>query len=173
MQEAVGGICSWRFHGTEKVFGILSKRGCQKTGEGNFIRDYQAMHEENFLSSWLREGTEGKAEEVEEMRKESKREEVKSEKREVEGRGKGLTLTVNGFALVSVPGSVPVQKVWRWFSFQDCLSDRDVTECVPVRVFDLTASSDSESPIFGFPVESGCVADPFLIGRARCWGAPC
>ena len=31
---------------------------------------------------------------------------------------------------------------------QDCVSDGYVTECVSVRVFDLTASSDSEGEIF-------------------------
>ena len=41
------------------------------------------MHEDIFFSSWLREDTEGKAEEVEEMRKRTKEEETKSGKGEV------------------------------------------------------------------------------------------
>ena len=38
------------------------------------------MHEDMFFSSWLREDTEGKAEEVEEMRKRTKEDETKSGK---------------------------------------------------------------------------------------------
>ena len=43
------------------------------------------MHEENFLSSWLRDDIECEAEDVEELNKKSKEEESKSGKRESEG----------------------------------------------------------------------------------------
>ena len=76
------------------------------------------------------------------MRKENEEEEVKSGKIEVEGRGEGVEIKKNGFALVCVPVSVFVKKVWRWVFVPG-----DVVECVLVRVFDLTASSASESAI--------------------------
>ena len=42
--------------------------------EDDLVRQYKAMYEESSLSSWLQEDTEGKAEEVEEMRKRTKEE---------------------------------------------------------------------------------------------------
>ena len=51
----------------------------------DLLREYQAMHEENFLSSWLREQVEGNQEERENMNKEVKEEECTSWEREVEG----------------------------------------------------------------------------------------
>ena len=56
--------------------------------EGRFAKKSEIESEytgprTNFLSSWLREDTEGKAEEMEEMRKRNKEEEVKSGKRKV------------------------------------------------------------------------------------------
>ena len=41
--------------------------------EGDFVREYIAILEENFIRSWLWEGTEGKANEGEEMEKEDQR----------------------------------------------------------------------------------------------------
>ena len=41
--------------------------------EGDLIREYKAMHEENCLSSWLREDVEGKAEEIATRNREDKR----------------------------------------------------------------------------------------------------
>ena len=49
------------------------------------------MHEEKFLSSWLRKDVEGTEEKREKMKEEAKEEENKSGKREVERRGE------NGF----------------------------------------------------------------------------
>ena len=48
------------------------------------IREYKAVHEDNFLSSWLRKDVERKAEEMEELNRDSKEEECKSGKREFE-----------------------------------------------------------------------------------------
>ena len=45
----------------------------------------RAMHEENFLISWLMDDTESKAEEVEEMKKKANEEEATSGNRESEG----------------------------------------------------------------------------------------
>ena len=53
--------------------------------DGDLLREYKAMHEENFLNSWLREDTEDKAEEMEKMRTRTKEEETKSGQRESEG----------------------------------------------------------------------------------------
>ena len=47
----------------------LQDRGALPREEGDVIREYNAMHEENFLSSWLREDLIGE----EERRKEDKR----------------------------------------------------------------------------------------------------
>ena len=53
--------------------------------EGDLTRKNKAMHGENFLSTWLREDTEGKAAEMKEIRKKNK-EEVKRGKRELQGK---------------------------------------------------------------------------------------
>ena len=54
---------------------MLQDRGVSVKGEGDIVREYKAMHEENFLSSWLREDVEG----IEERRKD----------REQKGKGGG------------------------------------------------------------------------------------
>ena len=51
--------------------------------DGNQSREYQAVHEDNSLSSWLREEVEGTAQRKN-MNKEAREEESKSGKREVE-----------------------------------------------------------------------------------------
>ena len=58
---------------------VLRERGALPKEEGDVIRKYKAMHEENFLSSWLREDGRAKEGRILEMDKE-KREEW-SEKR--------------------------------------------------------------------------------------------
>ena len=63
------------FHGTKRAVWTIAKqrtledRDALPVEEVNLVRDYNAMHEDNFLRSWLREDTEGKDEEVEEMRR--------------------------------------------------------------------------------------------------------
>ena len=58
---------------------------CPKKTE-TLPREYQAMHEENFLSSWLREDTEREEEERKRLNEEAEeKEESNSGKREVEG----------------------------------------------------------------------------------------
>ena len=52
--------------------------------EGGSVREYKATHEGNFLSSWLRDTTEGKEKESEEMRRKTE-EETKCRNREVGG----------------------------------------------------------------------------------------
>ena len=63
-----------------KGYGTSPKRECWKIEElcpkkrrRDLLREHQAMHEENFLSSWLRWDVEGKEEEREKMNKEAKR----------------------------------------------------------------------------------------------------
>ena len=41
---------------------MLQDRGALPKEEGDVIGEYKAMHEENFLSSWLREDGEDKKE---------------------------------------------------------------------------------------------------------------
>ena len=57
------------------------KRGALPKEDGDLLRGYQAMHEENFLSSWLRENVEGEEEERERLNEEAKQEGSKSVKR--------------------------------------------------------------------------------------------
>ena len=45
-------------------------RGALPKEEGDLIRECKAMHEEDFLSSWLREDVEGRAEEMEKVNRE-------------------------------------------------------------------------------------------------------
>ena len=62
--------------------------------------EYKPLHEENFLSSWLRDDTEGKAEEVDE-RSGKATEEAKSGKREVEGGILGEPRGESGWVVLS------------------------------------------------------------------------
>ena len=64
---------------------MFEDRGALPREDGVLLRAYQATHEENFLSRWLREDVEGKEEEREILNKEAKEEERKSVRREVEG----------------------------------------------------------------------------------------
>ena len=64
---------------------MLEDRGALPREDGDLLREYQAMHEENFLSSWLGKDVEGKEEERKRLNEEATREESKSGKREVEG----------------------------------------------------------------------------------------
>ena len=71
---------------------FLEDRGALLEEEGDLIKNHKAMHEDNFLSGWLREYVEGKVEEEEEMRRRTKVEETKSGRRRLrekwrEGRG--------------------------------------------------------------------------------------
>ena len=72
----------WNLAGEE----VLRDRGALPKEECDFIREYKAMHEENFLSSWIRE--DGKEKEVMlETSKETKEERAqKEEKRRGERR---------------------------------------------------------------------------------------
>ena len=60
---------------------MLQDRGVLPEEEGDVITEYQAMHEENFLSSWLREGWERTRWEEEWRQKERETEEEKGKKR--------------------------------------------------------------------------------------------
>ena len=42
--------------------GMLEDRGAFPREDGDLLQEYHAMHEENFLSSWLREDVEGEEE---------------------------------------------------------------------------------------------------------------
>ena len=62
--------------GLWNLFGekVLRKRGALPKEEGDVIREYKAAHEENFLSSWLREDGKKKKDRRLEMGKEIKEE---------------------------------------------------------------------------------------------------
>ena len=87
VQEAKGGMCCWRFHGTKKASRTLPKTECRKTEERlpieecDLMGEYKAPHKENFLSSWLREDTEGKAEERRKLARKPKNKNITVEER--------------------------------------------------------------------------------------------
>ena len=49
-----------------KVLWNIAKKRTLEEEDGDLLPEYQVMHEENFLSSWLREDVEDKEEEKEE-----------------------------------------------------------------------------------------------------------
>ena len=65
---------------------IMRERGALPKEEGHAIREYKAMHEENFLSSWLREDGREKEERTVDMSNEN--EEERGEMGEEKGRTK-------------------------------------------------------------------------------------
>ena len=52
---------------------MLQDRGALPNEEGDIVREYKAMHEEHFLSSWLREDVEGRKDREEKAREEESR----------------------------------------------------------------------------------------------------
>ena len=78
MQKVSGRVSGGRFHGALIATERRPKRGCSKTEElcpetkETCSVKFQAMHEENFLSSWLRKDVEGEEEERERLNKEAK-----------------------------------------------------------------------------------------------------
>ena len=59
----------------------LQDRGALPREEGDVIREYNAMHEENFLSSWLREHLVGKEERRRKVNNETRRRKGKVRKK--------------------------------------------------------------------------------------------
>ena len=68
---------------------ILQKRGAIPKEECDVIREYNAMHEENFLSSWLRADLVEKEERRKKVKERVKEEEGKNGKREEERKRHG------------------------------------------------------------------------------------
>ena len=66
---------------------MLQDRGALLKEEGDVIREYKAVHEENFLNSWLSEDVEGKEERQKGGQGDQRRGEQKEEKRRRERRG--------------------------------------------------------------------------------------
>ena len=58
---------------------MLEDRGALPRDDGDLLREYQAMHEESFRSSWLRENVEGEQAKMEKSEEEAKQEESKCE----------------------------------------------------------------------------------------------
>ena len=76
---------------------MLQDRGALPREDGDLLQEFQAMHEENFLSCWLRQDVEGKGEERENMYKEAKEEEKVTVSKEMwREKGKGLRPAVKG-----------------------------------------------------------------------------
>ena len=60
LEKASGGVLRWEVSWRRKGSGTSPKRECWKTEEPpredrDLLHEYQAMHEENFLSRWLSE----------------------------------------------------------------------------------------------------------------------
>ena len=64
---------------------MLEERDALPEEDGNQLREYKALHEENFISSWLRENVEGGEAEMQEWRKEAGEDANEHAKRKVEG----------------------------------------------------------------------------------------
>ena len=69
------------------------------------IREYKAMHAANLLSSWLRENVDGKAEEMEDMRKRTKENKLRVEQGSLREKQERL-------AVVCVSGRV-LRRIWK------------------------------------------------------------
>ena len=75
-----------RFHGAKQGCGtspkkkLLEASGALLREDGDLLREYQAMHDENFVSSRLRENVEGKKKNRDNMNNLAKEEERKSGK---------------------------------------------------------------------------------------------
>ena len=67
---------------------MLEDGGALPKEDGNQLREYRAMHEENFLSSWLREDVA----EVERLSEEDKQQESERGKRGVESEGERVQI---------------------------------------------------------------------------------
>ena len=83
----VGGFMSrkglWNI--AKKKKRMLEDRGALPREDGDLLAECHAIHEANFLSSWLRGDVEGKEEERERLNKEAKEEGRTNGKREIEG----------------------------------------------------------------------------------------
>ena len=72
----------------------LQERGALPKEEGDTIRECKAMHEENFLSSWLRDYEEGNRKSKMKVDKEVKAEVGKKRKRVEEKEARGLVVVL-------------------------------------------------------------------------------
>ena len=104
------GIRNGRIHDTERSVDICQRkhvgdRGALLEEEGDLVREYQALNEDNFQSSWLREDVEGIEERRKEMDKKAREEEGSSVKREVE-REEETTCNFDDLCSVEVLGAL-------------------------------------------------------------------
>ena len=87
--KVLGKSLRWRFHGAK---GLVEHRPKETVGRqrslAQRLREYQDMHEESFLSSWLREDVEYTKGERENMNKEAKEERENIEHRQKENVGR-------------------------------------------------------------------------------------
>ena len=90
---------------------MLRDRGALLLEEGHLLREYKAMHEERFLSGWLRDDVESTEESKTDMDKKAREEESrcgKREERERRGNG-GQRRCVNPFSRGNFEDSCPVE----------------------------------------------------------------
>ena len=123
----------------------MKERGELPNEEGDVVREYKAMHEENFRSSWLREEERSKEERMakaekneEENGERRKREEEKeeSETETVKRRCEGF-VSVEDFEIFSQEGDVESCGDVSWEDLLDNpedLSDCEPDSCAHVRV---------------------------------------
>ena len=103
---------------------MLEDRGAPFEKEGDLIREYQTMHDENFLSSWLREDEEGKVEEKGRFRMEPNiragKDRLKEEKEAAEFDSERIRLeslsqsavSERSSEVLSGPGKVSLENSW-------------------------------------------------------------
>ena len=145
---------------------MLEDRGGLPKEEGDSIREYKAVHEENFLSSWLRDDTEGcKSEEVKKSDRKEKEEAAQSGKREVEGGGERVEIDGKRVCVGFCSNLTSQEEGGKDASLSEVVggvSDGELAVCASVYVsgsvsgsvcflplvFDPTGSPDSESECF-------------------------
>ena len=136
---------------------MLEGRGDLPKEDGDQPREYKAVHEENFLSSWPREDVEDTVEGRKNMNKEAREEESKSGKREVERKEVKTVVKrkwVNPLSRYSFENFVPGRR-WKVLGFL-CSGSCGSSVCVPVRPLGVHGVTD-------VPVSSLLVGDPLRV----------
>ena len=110
---------------------ILQDRGALPREEADIVRVYKAIHEENFLSIWLRKEVEGKEERREKVDKETREKVSRMRKREGE-KGEDGTVAQPCFPLRLLIFSIREESESCGSSESDLWDDScGLSECVP------------------------------------------
>ena len=146
---------------------MLEDRGALSKEEADLVREYKAMYGENFLVSWPREDKE-----VEQVRRRSRVEEVKTGRREAEGKMERVSVGCKRACcnfLSLFLGNFSREEVWLRFP----QNAGKVNDCVSVLVSVLTSVLDLVADVSSVPMcisEFGsCPSQTFFLPReAQC-----